>query len=328
MKRPEVTANLTLLRFATSSDLMGHSALTFLLTERRRFSGQKLDTVVAKVLGKADKLPILNSGEQAQLERHVSILPLRWPMAALTRQYDAKDADLNSWLRADPAHVRAEMGVVRLLACGDLGLTQAEADELLKPLKILFGDVGFPLSAPDPSRWYLMLPKESKLPEFQLPSNAIGADIFSQFPTDDTAKRWRALLNEAQITLHNHPLNAERIQKGLLPVNSLYFWGGGVLPDQVKFHAQQVRTDDVNIKSLMLHAGLNHQDKNDGAVLVDCRSIRDWSLLERDYLLPAINELKTNMYSSLILDFADGGSFAIKASQQWRFWRSPLRELA
>ncbi|MGH8049431.1 MAG: phosphoglycerate mutase [Arenimonas sp.] len=307
---------------------MANTTLTFLLTERRRFSAQKPDAAVAKVLGQADKLPILNFGELSQLERHVSILPRRWPMAALTRQYDAKDAEHYSWLRADPAHVRAEMGVVRLLACGDLGLTQAEADELLKPLKILFGDVGFPLSAPHPSRWYLMLPKESKLPEFQSPDTAIGADIFSQFPTDDIAKRWRALLNEAQIILHNHPLNAERIQRGSLPVNSLYFWGGGVLPDQVKFHAQEIRTDDVIIKSLMLYAGLNQQNKNDGATLADCRGIRDWSLFEREHLLPAINELKNKKYAALVLDFSDGASYEIKASQKWRFWRSPMRELA
>ena len=218
---------------------MSNTTLTFLLTERRRFSGQKLHANIAKVLGQADKLPILSEGKQAQLERHISILPRNgWPTAALTRQLDAKDAELNSWLRADPAHVRAEMGVVRLLACGDLGLTQTEADELIKPLKILFGDIGFPLSAPNPARWYLMLPKESKLPVFVSPDEAIGADIFSVFPPDDSAKRWRTLLNEAQITLHNHPLNAERIQKGLLPVNSLYFWGGGALPDH-----QRLRPD-------------------------------------------------------------------------------------
>jgi hypothetical protein len=302
--------------------------LTFLLTERRRFAGQKLDAAIARVLGQADKLPILNGGVQAQLERHVSILPRRWPLAALTRQLDAGDANLNAWLRADPAHVRAEMGVVRLLACGDLGLTQIEADELIKPLKILFGDIGFPLSAPHPSRWYLMLPKESKLPEFQPPDTAIGADIFSQFPSDDVAKRWRALLNEAQITLHNHPLNAERIQKGLLPVNSLYFWGGGILPDQVKFHADEVKTDDVIIKSLLLHAGIKRHDKKDGALLMDCRDLRDWSQFERQYLLPAISDLKGKKHTSVVLDFADGAGYEFKASQKWRFWRSPLTVLA
>ncbi len=307
---------------------MSTSTLTFLLTERRRFSGQKLDAAIAKALGQADRLPNLHPGAQAQLERHVSILPRNgWPFAALTRQFDAKDAEINSWLRADPAHVRAEMGVVRLLLCGDLGLTQREADEFIKPLKVLFGDTGFPISAPNPARWYLMLPKDIKLPKFQPPDEAIGTDIFSHMPADDMTKRWRALLNEAQITLHNHPLNAERIQKGLLPVNSLYFWGGGALPDQVKFHAERVMSDDVIIKSLILHAGIGDEEKNGGAVLKDCRLLRDWSLFERDYLLPALADLRNNKYSSVILDFTDGASIEMKASQKWRFWRGPLRDL-
>jgi len=307
---------------------MGNSTLTFLLTERRRFSGQKIDAVVAKLLGQADKLPTMAEGKQAQLERHVSILPRNsWPMAALTRQLDAKDAERHSWLRADPAHVRAEMGVVRLLACGDLGLTQDEADEFIKPLKILFGDIGFSFSAAHPSRWYLMLSKESRLPVFPSPDDAIGTDIFSVFPSDDSAKRWRVLLNEAQITLHNHPLNAERIRKGLLPVNSLYFWGGGVLPDQVRFHAESVMSDDVVVKSLMLHAGIEVKAENDGTVLQDLRTLRDWGLFEREYLLPAIAELKNKKYLSIVLDFADGSGLELKSSQKWRFWRGSLNEL-
>ena len=305
---------------------MKNSTLTFLLTERRRFSGQNINPDIAKALGRSDKLPVLNHGEQAQLERHVSILPRRWPMAALTRQYDVKDAANYCWLRADPAYIRAEMGVVRLLSCGDLGLSQYEAEELIKPLKIIFGDVGFPLSAPDPSRWYLMLPKESKLPVFQTPDTAIGADIFSQFPSDDTSKRWRALLNEAQITLHNHPLNAERIEKGLLPVNSLYFWGGGLLPDQVKFHANQIISDDIDIKSLMLNAGINPEEKNIGAVLQDVRKLRDWSLFEQEHFFPALAELKNKKYTSIMLDYSDGASYEIKSSQKWRFWRSALHD--
>lgn len=307
---------------------MPNTTLTFLLTERRRFSGQRPNAIVSKLLGQADKLPTFAEGKQAQLERHVSILPRNsWPIAALTRQLDAKDAEINSWLRADPAHVRAEMGVVRLLACGDLGLTQNEADEFIKPLKILFGDIGFPLSAAHPARWYLMLPKESRLPVFPSPDEAIGTDIFSVFPADDSAKRWRALLNEAQITLHNHPLNDERIRKGLLPVNSLYFWGGGVLPDQVRFHAENVMSDDWVVKSLMLHADVQNKEHSEGPALHDLRNLRDWSLFEREYLLPAVTELKSKKYMSIVLDFADGASYEIKSSQKWRFWRGAMNEL-
>ncbi|MEO6172561.1 MAG: phosphoglycerate mutase, partial [Arenimonas sp.] len=285
---------------------MPGKTLSFLLTERRRFAGQKIDSAVASILGKSDKSSAHDSGEQAQLERHVSISPRSWPPAALTRQLDANDADLHAWLRADPAHVRAEMGVVRLLACGDLGLTQEEADEFIEPLKILFDEVGFPISAPLPSRWYLKLGKEAVLPSFQPVDLAIGADIFAQFPDDENTKRWRVLSNEAQIILHNHPLNAVRTQKGLLPVNSLYFWGGGILPDRVKFHAGNIISDDAIIKALVVHADIDPQKNENDSELVDCRRLRDWSVFEREYLMPVLLELNNKKYDSIVLDFSDG----------------------
>jgi len=38
--------------------------------------------------------------------------------------------------------------------------------------------------------------------------------------------------------------------------------------------------------------------------------------------------LKSNKRRSIALDFSDGASFEIKASQKWRFWRGAMRELA
>ena len=40
------------------------------------------------------------------------------------------------------------------------------------------------------------------------PSDALGADLFEHLPEGAEGRRWRALLSEAQVVLHNHPLNA------------------------------------------------------------------------------------------------------------------------
>jgi hypothetical protein len=300
--------------------------LTFLLAERRRFAGQVLTEKSAKLLRRADAQNI-NAGEQAQLNRYVSILPRAWPMAAIMRQTDAADAANYRWLRADPAHVRAEMGVVRLLAIGDKTLTQAEADELIRPLKILFGDSGFLLSAPVPDRWYVMLPKDSRLPEFKSPSDAIGADIFSTMPQDDLARRWHMLLNEAQIILHNHPVNQARIAKSLLPMNSLYFWGAGVLPDQVSFMVDSVSTEDLEMRALASLAKTPLAIADKGSALMDLRHIRDWKTIENDYLFPN-HALLNQRYTKIVIDFADGIILSLQKSQKWRFWRSAWRGFA
>ena len=44
-------------------------------------------------------------------------------------------------------------------------------------------------------------------------------------PTGEDARRWQRLLNEIQVTLHNHPVNAVREAAGRRTINSLWFWG-------------------------------------------------------------------------------------------------------
>lgn len=302
--------------------------LTLLLPERRRFAGQGIGRDWAARLGRANLQPAGETGERAQILRHVDLLPRAWPMAAITRQYDARDASLNSWLRADPAHVRADMGSARLMACGELGLSADEAQELIAPLRPLFGDTGFPISAPVPQRWYLMLPKEAHLPVFVPPSEALGADIFGLLPEGPDGKRWRALMNEAQILLHNHPLNAQRIEAGRLPVNSLWFWGAGVLPDQVRFRAAALQSDDIELQALAALAGIGTRpDGVPGSHLLDLRPHRDWARLESavlDALLPELGR----RYAAIELDFADGARFRLEARQRWRFWRRPIARFA
>lgn len=306
-------------------------SLTLLLPPRSRIDGQPMPVEFGKALGRADRLPDGQGGWRAQLQRHIEVLPRGWPVAAVTRQLDAGDAALGAWLRADPAHVRADINAGRMLACGDLGLSMDEAGDFLRPLKPLFGDAGFPISAPVPERWYLMLPREARLPDFAEPEDVLGDDLYDHLPAGDAGRRWRALLNEAQVILHNHPRNAERIAAGKLPVNSLWFWGGGVLPDSVELAAAAVFTREAQLAGFARLAGVEPAEVPAGFaaladtasdVLVDLRGQRDLAALERDWLAPARRALGKRL-SSLVFDFADGAAWRLTASQRWRLWRRP-----
>jgi len=297
-------------------------ALTLLLPERRRFAGQPVSPEVGKALARADRLEDGEPGERAQLLRYFDLLPRGWPMAAITRELDAGDAVLHRWLRADPAHVRPDMSGARVLAIGELGLDAAEAEALLRPLRPLFGDAGFQISAPVPSRWYLALPVESKLPDFAPPDQVLGDDLFTHLPEGPEGRRWRALLNEAQVILHNHPVNAARIAAGKLPVNSLCFWGAGKLPDHVRTPLVAVSSPDPELQALAKLAGLKPQAE--GPQLFDLRRQRDWAAVE-SHLLPGLRELGRD---ELQLDFADGARWSLRSGQRWRFWRRPLARLA
>lgn len=224
---------------------------TLLLPAAARFGKQGLNDISARTLGRADRITHDSEGRRAQLLRYFTLVPTHWPIAALTRQADAGDAALSAWLRVDPAYVQPDINGARLLACGDmLQLTEADSAALLPVLKPLFGDLGFPIDAPTPSRWYLRVPRESKLPGFTDPENALGDDLFEHLAEGTDGRRWRALLSEAQVLLHNHPWNAQRTAQGKLPVNSLWFWGGGVLPDAVNAAHGAVYSNDETIRAL------------------------------------------------------------------------------
>lgn len=302
------------------------SQLVILLPERRRFSGQALAPAIAKVLGRADRKDGAEPGERAQLLRYFDLLPRGWPMAAITRDADAGDAPLHAWLRADPVFLRPDMNGVRLIAWGNLGLSAAEAEEFLRPLRPLFGDVGFPISATAPERWYLALPRESKIPAFTPPAEGLGEDLLSHLPQGPEAQRWRSLMNEAQVLLHNHPRNAQRVAAGLLPVNSLWFWGGGVLPDSVTCKVESVTSVDDELLALAKRAGTSLTPQETGSALIDLRRARDWHKMERRHLESALTTLKRR-HRTLLFDFADGVILRIESGQRWRLWRRPLSNI-
>lgn len=307
------------------------ASATLLLPARDRFGGQRVSAVVATALGRADR----KKAKGEQLARLFDILPRGWPVAAVTRQRDAGDASIAAWLRADPAYVRPDINGARLLAHGDaLALTQQEAGELLRPLRPLFGDAGMPIDAPTPSRWYLRLPREARLPVFHGPGEALGADLFEHLPDGPEGARWRALLSESQVVLHNHPVNARRVESGKWPVNSLWFWGAGALPDHVATTHSAIFSDDDALQAFAVMANAAAMPlpprwgTAGGDRVFDLRHERDLGLLQSQWIEPLLRDLRSGEIAAATLDFADGACFNLRAGQRWRFWRRPLSSIA
>lgn len=310
-------------------------ALTLLLPERARLAGDlAAQPRLADWLGRGD-CACAEAGENAQFARYFDIVPRGLPVAALTRQRDCRDAAHSQWLRADPAHVRADLGTGRLLASGELGLDAQETEALLRALKPMFGDEGFLISAGTPSRWYLMLPRDACLPDFTPPQAALGDDLFAHLPQGEAGRRWRRLLSEAQVLLHNHPVNAARVQRGLPTVNSLWFWGGGALPDVVRAPwLSCVVTDEPVLAALAESAAPSLQpiakmsaDLLDAGVLIDLRALRTLDEFDARWVEPIESALGLRKFDRVRLDFEDGLQLDWRAANRWRFWRPPAKAL-
>ncbi|GAB2491716.1 hypothetical protein GCM10027084_00020 [Pseudoxanthomonas sangjuensis] len=304
------------------------ASATLLLPAAARLIGQGLPADVARALGRADHEK-REAGEGAQLRRHFQLVPAGWPVAALTRNLDANDAAGATWLRADPAFVSPDINGARMLSYGEaLELAAEDAEQLLPALKPLFGDAGFPIDAPHPSRWYLRLPRDSKLPEFAPPEDVLGDDLFAHLPQGDAGRRWRALLTEAQVLLHQHPWNARRLQQGKPAVNSLWFWGAGQLPASVRTPFKQVKGNEPLLRALARAAGVGVGEiGEDVDALVDLRHLRSLETLGRDALRPLLDAIAGGRLEALHLDFEDGNQFVLRRDQRWRLWRQPLTQL-
>lgn len=258
------------------------------------------------------------------------------PAAALSRQIDVGDAAGSAWLRADPAHVRADMATARMLACGALGLSDDESAEMARELMPIFGDAGFELDARLPNRWYLRANVGSDLPACGSPDEVMGDDLKLHLPQGAAGKRWRQLFNDSQIILHNHPVNARRAARGAVSVNSLWFWGAGVLPVSVRGKFARMLSDNLELRGLGQIAGISREAINaqaleesfsgssEGDLLIDLTALRN-DVLE-SFLQSVNKELQRQTLRGVDLLFGSGERFRLQRFHRLRFWRR-IREL-
>jgi len=134
------------------------------------------------------------------------------------------------WICADAAHLGLERTTLALSAVGFDDLDAAAAEELAAALAPALAPLG-ELRGGAAGRGYLRL-KEPPAIATTPPSAALGRRADTVEPRGAAAAQWRRNANEAQMCLHRHPLNERRTAAGLLPVNSLWFWGAGRLPPQ------------------------------------------------------------------------------------------------
>lgn len=282
-------------------------------------------------LVRADPLSPIGAGREATVRAGFQFLGTEVPYAALSRSLDANDAAGALWLRADPACVVADAVTARLLACGALGLSDAESTEFARSVRTLFGDAGFLLEPTTPQRWYLRCPREARLPHFAAPDEALGDDLAQHLPRGDNERQWRHLLNEAQVILHNHPHNVRRQARGLLPVNSLWFWGAGCLPEWVRTPFDRVLSNDRTVVALARLAGVTTSPVSlealtrgeASSILLDLRSVDDRALLERDWFPRIERLLAERTLDALTLSLADGRRVRYRRVHRWRVWRRP-----
>ena len=243
-----------------------------------------------------------------------------WPVAPYTLLADGGAPERNYWMRADPVHLQVGRDSLGLADSTSFDVSRAESEALVEALNRHFGQTMLfhPLQ---PARWYVRL---QKTPDMQTTPAAAarGVAIDEKLPSGPDAMSFHALMNEAQMLLHEHPVNAEREARGEPALNSVWFWGGGVIDAAKAQPFSAVITDDPLARGLALAAGIRAlalpKDArsalaalgDEGRVLAVPDAPRETQLrgrrtaLERDWFLPLLAALKSGRIGMLTLHLA------------------------
>lgn len=208
------------------------------------------------------------------------------PAGALTRFALGCDPDAAFWLRADPVHLRLLRDRITLVPSAGFALSPEEAGALAQTLQRHFAKE-FALEALQPERWCLR-PRAPAAIDARSPIALAGEDVNANLPRGPDAARWNALMNEAQMVLHSHPVNEAREERGAPAVNSVWLWGGGVLPASVSAPWHSVSAEDPVALGLARLAGARQRTlPEDAAGWLERAPEEGRHLLVLDALRPA-----------------------------------------
>jgi hypothetical protein len=216
----------------------------------------------------------------------------------------------SAWLRADPVHLRVNRDALMLADATLFGISSEEAEGLIGHLNKHFAPA-LEFLPGHPRRWYTKA-DGAALPNCTPPAQARGRAVSAHLPAGVNAMRWHALMNEVQMALHDHPVNEARESRGELPVNSIWFWGGGVLQQPPSRPFDQVYSDDPLARGLALASGASAAPlPEDAAALLSTPSDSGRVLVVLDAL-------------SAPLAYGDGQAWSAQAARLERLWFAPL----
>ena len=179
------------------------------------------------------------------------------------------------WLMLSPCHWRMGREHLTMGNPQDLALDEASAGLIVQALRPLFEDDGWQLIQGSPTRWYAAHAQVDGLVLASL-DRVIGRNPDLWLGEDPRARPLRRLQAEIQMLLYGLPLNDQREQAGLLPVNCVWFSGAGPQVDRLQWSPQ-----------LQVVGGLRR------ALLADDMQAWHlaWQAIDRDVLGPLVQAL-------------------------------------
>ena len=266
-----------------------------------------------------------------------------WPIAPIALLGAGILPGDDFWLSADPVHLQVNRDQLLLLPPETLSITNAEAASLCAALNGHFAADHFIFLAPEPQRWYLKTAQPARIHTSSL-SQVAGRDVDRMLPQGEDRLDWHRTFNEIQMLLHAHPVNEQREQRGALPINSLWFSGGGKLPSASTAFKLVIGSSAL-LHGLSKLAGIAFVAAGQGVAAIGANDVlveldesakaamrldpSAWKQaledLEQRWAVPLAQLLKKGRIRELVIATVDSGRsyrWSISRMNLWRLWRS------
>ena len=271
-----------------------------------------------------------------------------WPLAPLMLAGSGKNFATGYWLRADPVHLRADRDQLVLVDSKNLQLDANEADAIISAFNQHFAAEDLTLQRTDTHTWFLHRPKPLDIHTVPI-AEVTGKPVNSRLPAGRDALIMHRLFNEIQMLLFDLPVNQQRESRGMPSINSIWCWGGGMLPTPIPAGPPQTLiSQNQDWAAISQGAGWTHLPLPDDASQLPEHG---WLLLDQlstaaqfgDYAawLDNIRQIDQQWLAPLLQQTARGlrktieirGSnlqghmvcWTIRRSSLWQFWRhAPL----
>ena len=104
-------------------------------------------------------------------------------------------------------------------------VTTDEADALFDAVSVLWTGRAISALPLNARQWRIWLDPNASTRSLT-PAAMAEMRLTDWWPQEDSLREWRRLLNEIQMVWHEHPVNLARAERGELPINSLWLYGG------------------------------------------------------------------------------------------------------
>lgn len=303
-----------------------------------------------KLLSKATIVPDRPESFEGVLKQHFSGFSSKEiPAGALSAfaAGDIKADDNHIWMRSDPVYLKSDAHSLYCYGNHHLQISNEEAQSLVEVLNEHFCEDGLHIHMVTPYAWVIKLSEPQSMATNAL-ADVEGQSIEPRLPSGPDALMWHKRLTESQLILERHPVNLARKQKGLLPINSLWFWGLGALPAKIDTYFDFVFANSKIMRGLCELSNTPCMDKLESfddfienlpnkahhtCAVIDTRfkranNLTDMELraslletYEQNWFAPIANALVEGLVKTIYLDACHGRRFVISKRHFKYFWR-------